>query len=106
MFSTKRRMLKQRQENLDAALRDINAIRAEFMLPPLSELPKGRTASARDCVIARALREGATDMAVVSVNSDTFTFSDKGTIVARANTRAMRELVKDFDAHKLPELIA
>lgn len=42
----------------EKVLAEINAVRAEWMLDPLDELPKGLRGQRGECVVARALKDG------------------------------------------------
>jgi hypothetical protein len=94
----KRRMLAQ-------ALKDVNTIRAEWMLPPIDALPEGTRSSSHCCVNANALRMGS-DIAYVSVNADKIRYAlqPDDPWKSLTTTPAMRWLVKELDQGNLPEL--
>lgn len=96
------------RDPLKEVLRDVNAIRAEFMKPPLSELPTGWQKHSRHCVIANALRE----CNVLSVNSAKIAFKTDATFKTDASEEPRRtpkrisEFVIAFDDGLYPELVA
>lgn len=86
------------------ALEFVNAIRAEFMAPPLEMLPKGSMSASRDCVIARAIKDGSG--LDVLVNSHHVTV-----ILPEGNREALvpnkvGNFIRAFDHCRYPELIA
>lgn len=90
------------EDPLKRTLRDVNAIRAEFMQPPLSELPRGWQKSSRHCVIRNALNE----CGVLTVNSARIGFKPEVDVELRPTPKAISEFVIAFDDGEYPELVA
>lgn len=98
---------------LDEVLADVNATRAEFMLPPLTELPKGRQRDPRGCVIGNAL-DGLYDVTLTSLSpARLYTNqievwgipSGRIKVELRVPTVRMAEFIRDFDSGVYPDLI-
>lgn len=102
MFNRKARI---KRRMLAQALKDVNTIRAEWMLPPIDALPEGTRSSSHYCVNANALRMGS-DIAYVSVNADKIRYGlqPDDPWKSLTTTPAMRWLVKELDQGNLPEL--
>jgi hypothetical protein len=88
-----------------AALEYVNAVRAEWMLPPLQKLPKGQKNRSMDCVIARGLRK---DSDLVSHGArNGFTVTSMASVVSvnyPTNVQVSR-FVETFDSGGIPELV-
>lgn len=90
------------------ALQRVNAIRGEFMLPPLDELPKGVRGVAGGCPIANGVRSGADHLfECVSVGSQgqvSVTLKKTQEISTWVGTSESEHFVHAFDHGGFPNL--
>lgn len=85
----------------NATLEYVNAVRAEFMLPPLSKLPKGRVGARDGCVVYNAL----VDTGVVRAVGTSYTHMAGSPRLLRAHPREVKEFIVAFDNRRIPELM-
>lgn len=83
------------------ALKYVNAIRAEFFAPPLSELPKGNMRDANGCVVSMSFR----DIGMASVSSRSLTLISKRREVVYDNPPAVAAFIQDFDEKRYKDLV-
>ena len=73
---------------------------------PLGELPKGVPGHTKECVIARALKMGIVGDVDVLVNTSTHMVRiQRGPLVQGSNPSVVREVIEQFDAGNMRDLI-